>query len=68
MNGNYDRLNRRDLEVFYMNKDWWKSKTVRVAIVTAIVAILQAMGIPIPNEAYGVLAALGLYGVRDAMK
>ena len=50
-----------------MNKDWYKSKSVYVAIVTGIVSVLIAMGIAIPTEVYGVLGALGLYSVRDAL-
>ncbi len=50
-----------------MKKDWYKSKTVWAAVVTAIVGILQALGVPIYSEIYAVLAALGLYGIRDAM-
>jgi|TARA_Y100000310_G_scaffold285517_1_gene309038 hypothetical protein len=50
-----------------MNKDWYKSKSVYVAIVTGIVSVLIAMGVAIPTEVYGVLGALGLYSVRDAL-
>ena len=50
-----------------MNKDWYKSKSVYVAIVTGIVSVLIAMGVAIPTEVYGVLGALGLYSVRDAI-
>jgi len=38
------------------------------AIVAAVVAILQACGIAIPNEVYAVLGALGLWGLRSAKK
>lgn len=48
------------------NKQWYKSKTIWAAIIAAIVGILQAFGVPIPNEAYAILGALGLYGVRTA--
>lgn len=51
-----------------MNKDWYKSKTVWVAAIGAAIAIVNAMGIPIPEYVYMVLASTGLYGVRDAMK
>ena len=50
-----------------MNKDWYKSKTVWVAIITAALSIVSAIGIVIPVEVYGVLTALGLYGIRDAL-
>lgn len=48
------------------NKDWWKSKTVWAAVAAAAVAILQGMGIAVPNEVYALLGALGIYGIRSA--
>lgn len=49
-------------------KKWYLSKTVWAALITAGVAIAQYAGVVIPNEIYGVLAALGLYGMRMAKK
>jgi len=51
-----------------MNKPIWKSKTVLVALIAFILAIVQFYGIEIPTEVYTALAALGLYSVRDAIK
>ncbi len=51
-----------------MNKEWYKSKTVWAAIVAGVVGVLQAIGVPIPSEAYAILGSLGLYGLRDAQK
>lgn len=56
------------MEERIMDKNWYKSKAVWAAVATAIVGILQALGVAIPHEAYAVLAGLGLYGVRDAQK
>lgn len=49
-----------------VKKNWFLSKTMWVAVIAAVVAVLQAMGIAIPNEVYGVLGALGLWGLRTA--
>ena len=52
-------------------KPIWQSKTVWVAIVTGLLAMVgpvsQAAGHPvvIPNYVYEVLAGLGLYALRD---
>lgn len=51
-----------------MNKDWYKSKTVWTAVVGAGLAVVHAMGYPIPPYVYAVLGSFGLYGVRDAVK
>mgnify|MGYP001406422584 CR=1 FL=1 len=48
-------------------KEWYKSKTIWTAIVVCATSIAGEFGIVIPESAYGVLAALGLYGVRDAV-
>jgi hypothetical protein len=50
-----------------MDKKFYQSKTVWTAIVTGLVSVLIAMGFAIPTEVYGVLGALGLYSVRDAL-
>jgi len=50
-----------------MNKDWWKSKTVLVAGVGFLLAVLDSFGVPIPPEVYAMLGSIGLYGVRDAL-
>ena len=49
------------------NKKWYKSKTIWTAIVVCVVSIAGEFGIVIPESVFGVLAALGLYGVRDAV-
>ena len=49
------------------NKKWYKSKTIWTAIVVCVASIAGEFGIEIPQAVYGVLAALGLYGVRDAV-
>lgn len=49
-------------------KQWYQSKTIWAAIISAIVGILQAFGVPIPNEVYAILGSLGLYGMRTASK
>ena len=51
-----------------MNKKWYKSKTVWTAIVGAILAILTALEIPVPEYVFGVLGAFGLYSLRQAIK
>lgn len=53
-------------------KPWYKSKTVWTAIVTALISavgpVSKAFGheIIIPEWVYGVLAGLGLYGLRTS--
>ena len=49
-----------------LKKDWYKSKTLWAAVVTGVVGVLQALGVPVPDQAYAILAALGLYGLRTA--
>ena len=51
-----------------MNKKIYKSKTIWVAFIALVLAIVQFYGIEIPTEVYTALAALGLYSVRDAIK
>jgi hypothetical protein len=60
-------------EVFPMDsKSKWKSKAVWAAIIAAILGAIQpvsaALGHPIvvPTWVYEVLAAFGLYAIRDA--
>lgn len=48
---------------------WLKGKkTYLIAIVTAIIAGVQAMGYTIPEYVYAILAALGISAVRAALK
>ena len=49
-------------------KNWYKSKTVWTAIVVGVLGVVQALGVGVPEWLYAVLGALGLYGVRDAIK
>ncbi len=49
-------------------KDWYKSKTVWTAIVAGVLGVLSALGYAVPEQVYVVLGALGLYGLRDAIK
>ena len=49
------------------DKQWWKSKTIWTSIVVCGVSIAGEFGIVIPESVFCVLAALGLYGVRDAV-
>jgi hypothetical protein len=49
------------------DKQWYKSKTIWTAVVVCVASIAGEFGIEIPQSVYGVLAALGLYGVRDAV-
>jgi len=53
-----------------MVKTWYQSKTMWTAVVTAVVAVLQAAGLvsAVPEVAWQLLAAFGLYGVRDAIQ
>ncbi len=48
-------------------KEWYKSKTIWTAIVVCATSIAGEFGIEVPQSVFGVLAALGLYGVRDAV-
>ena len=51
-----------------MNKQWYKSKSVWSAFVMGLVGAAQAAGFEIPEGAFTLLAAFGLYGVRSAIK
>ena len=49
------------------DKAWYKSKTIWTAIVVCITSIAGEFGFEVPQSVFGVLGALGLYGVRDAV-
>jgi len=51
------------------DKAWWKSKTVWTSVVAGVVGVLQAVGVveAVPDVVWTLLAAFGLYGVRDAV-
>ena len=49
------------------DKQWWKSKTIWTAVAVCVSSIAGEFGVEIPESVFGVLAALGLYGVRDAV-
>ena len=51
------------------DKAWWKSKTVWTSVVAGVVGIAQAAGLieAVPEVVWTLLAAFGLYGVRDAV-
>jgi hypothetical protein len=55
-------------------KEWWKSKTIWTAVVTALLGVAQAVGqqtghpLQIPSYVYEVLAGLGLYSLRTGDK
>ena len=49
------------------DKAWYKSKTIWTAVVVCAASIAGEFGIEVPESVFGVLAALGLYGVRDAV-
>ena len=51
------------------DKAWWKSKTVWTSIVAGAVGVAQAAGVveAVPEVVWTLLAAFGLYGVRDAV-
>jgi len=51
------------------DKAWWKSKTVWTSIVAGVVGVAQAAGLieAVPEVVWTLLAAFGLYGVRDAV-
>ena len=51
-----------------MNKSWYTSKAVWSALLIGITGVAEAAGIHVPEYAFTVLAAFGLYGVRDAIK
>ena len=51
------------------DKAWWKSKTVWTSVVAGVVGVAQAAGVieAVPDVVWQLLAAFGLYGVRDAV-
>jgi len=51
------------------DKAWWKSKTVWTSVVAGVVGVAQAAGLieAVPEVVWTLLAAFGLYGVRDAV-
>jgi len=51
------------------DKAWWKSKIVWTSIVAGVVGVAQAAGLieAVPEVVWTLLAAFGLYGVRDAV-
>jgi hypothetical protein len=51
------------------DKAWWKSKTVWTSVIAGVVGVAQAAGIieAVPEVVWTLLAAFGLYGVRDAV-
>ena len=51
------------------DKAWWKSKTVWTSIVAGAGGVAQAAGVveAVPEVVWTLLAAFGLYGVRDAV-
>ena len=51
-----------------MNKSWYMSKSVWAALIMGLVGAAEAAGIMIPEYAFTMLAAFGLYGVRSAIK
>ena len=51
-----------------MEKNPLMSKTVWAGIIILIVGVASSMGVDLPLEViYSICAALGLYGVRDAI-
>ena len=51
------------------DKAWWKSKTIWTSVVAGVVGVAQAAGVieVVPEVVWTLLAAFGLYGVRDAV-
>jgi hypothetical protein len=49
-----------------MGKDWYKSRTIWIAVITAVIGILGAFGVVIPAWVIQVLVAMGLYTARTA--
>jgi hypothetical protein len=51
------------------DKAWWKSKTVWTSVIAGVVGVAQAAGLieSVPEVVWTLLAAFGLYGVRDAV-
>jgi hypothetical protein len=48
-------------------KDWYKSKAVWSAIAMAVIGILSALGVQVPEFVTQILMALGIYGIRDGV-
>ncbi len=51
-----------------MNKSWYTSKAVWGAIFVGLSGVCNALGYAIPDVVYTLAVALGIYGVRDAIK
>ncbi len=51
------------------DKAWYKSKTVWTSVIAGVVGVAQAAGVieAVPEVVWTLLAAFGLYGVRDAV-
>ena len=51
------------------DKAWYKSKTVWTSVIAGVVGVAQAAGLieAVPEVVWTLLAAFGLYGVRDAV-
>jgi len=49
-----------------MNKDWYKSRTLWIAVVAGVIGILGALGVTIPDYVIAILTALGLYTARTS--
>ena len=57
------------------DKAWWKSKTIWTAVVVCVASIAGVVGVAqaaglieaVPEVVGTLLAAFGLYGVRDAV-
>ena len=51
------------------DKAWYKSKTVWTSVIAGVVGVAQAAGLieSVPEVVWTLLAAFGLYGVRDAV-
>jgi hypothetical protein len=41
-------------------KPWWKSLTIKAAMVTIVASVVQAVGVPIEEEEVKVLVEVGL--------
>ena len=52
-----------------MMNGWYKSKTVWTSIIAGVVGVLQAAGVvdAVPDVVWTILAAFGLYSIRDAV-
>ena len=51
------------------DKAWYKSRTVWTSVIAGVVGVAQAAGVieAVPEVVWTLLAAFGLYGVRDAV-